>query len=166
MKWGFQTLQVLYLFITRNDNVSESQHFPQIKQAQSSVSYLLTKWFSSSLQWAAVSKLALLRTHSEDWCMSCIVYRNAFLKENTVCYRNKRLHSVTFQLLTLVYLIKGQNVGTKNTNKTNKSLLLYFIMILRVKLYFIIILTVKVCKSVVGAITILILGTFKRTRLN
>lgn len=88
--------------------------------------------------------------------MSCIVYRNAFLKENTVCYRNKRLDSVTFQLLTLVYLIKGQNVGTKNTNKTNKSLLLYFIMILRV----------KVCKSVVGAITILISGTFKRTRLN
>ena len=98
--------------------------------------------------------------------MSCIVYRNAFLKGNTVCYRNKRLHSVTFQLLTLVYLIKGQNVGTKNTNKTNKSLLLYFMMILRVKLYFIIILTVKVCKSVVGAITILISGTFKRTRLN
>lgn len=98
--------------------------------------------------------------------MSCIVYHNAFLKENTVCYGNKRLHSVTFQLLTLVYLIKGQNVGTKNTNKTNKSLLLYFIMILRVKLYFIIILTVKVCKSVVGAITILIPGTFKRTRLN
>ena len=153
MKWGFQTLQVLYLFITQDDNVSESQH---LKQAQSSVSYLLTKWFSSSLQWAAVSKLALLRTHSEDWCMSCIVYRNAFLKENTVCYRNKRLDSVTFQLLTLVYLIKGQNVGTKNTNKTNKSLLLYFIMILRV----------KVCKSVVGAITILISGTFKRTRLN
>lgn len=88
--------------------------------------------------------------------MSCIVYRNAFLKGNTVCYRNKRLHSVTFQLLTLVYLIKGQNVGTKNTNKTSKSLLLYFIMILRV----------KVCKSVVGAITILISGTFKRTRLN
>ena len=153
MKWGFQTLQVLYLFITQDDNVSESQH---LKQAQSSVSYLLTKWFSSSLQWAAVSKLALLRTHSEDWCMSCIVYRNAFLKENTVCYGNKRLHSVTFQLLTLVYLIKGQNVGTKNTNKTSKSLLLYFIMILRV----------KVCKSVVGAITILISGTFKRTRLN
>ena len=153
MKWGFQTLQVLYLFITQDDNVSESQH---LKQAQSSVSYLLTKWFSSSLQWAAVSKLALLRTHSEDWCMSCIVYRNAFLKENTVCYRNKRLDSVTFQLLTLVYLIKGQNVGTKNTNKTNKSLLLYFIMILRV----------KVCKSVVGAITILISRTFKRTRLN
>ena len=153
MKWGFQTLQVLYLFITQDDNVSESEH---LKQAQSSVSYLLTKWFSSSLQWAAVSKLALLRTHSEDWCMSCIVYRNAFLKENTVCYHNKRLDSVTFQLLTLVYLIKGQNVGTKNTNKTNKSLLLYFIMILRV----------KVCKSVVGAITILISGTFKRTRLN
>ena len=153
MKWGFQTLQVLYLFITQDDNVSESQH---LKQAQSSVSYLLTKWFSSSLQWAAVSKLALLRTHSEDWCMSCIVYRNAFLKENTVCYRNKRLDSVTFQLLNLVYLIKGQNVGTKNTNKTNKSLLLYFIMILRV----------KVCKSVVGAITILISRTFKRTRLN
>ena len=33
MKWGFQTLQVLYLFITQNDNVSESQDFPQIKQA-------------------------------------------------------------------------------------------------------------------------------------
>ena len=96
--------------------------------------------------------------------MSCIVYHFAFLKENTACYRNKRLHSVTSQLLTLVYLIKGQNVGTKNTNL--KSLLLYFIMILRVKLYFIIILTVKVCKSVVGAITILIPGTFKRTRLN
>ena len=116
---------------TQNHNAHKSQEFQQMNHAHSSVSHLLKKWTSNSLQWTTDSKLI------QHCCvLDCRVDLHMVFTM-TLIYRSIQIATITIHCIQLqqgiweLALGKWADINAPyRTCKMYKSPLLYFVMIL------------------------------------